>query len=271
MRYLFVLSLAALLIAPAVFAQDNNGQSGSDCTGFVTSTLAEAAATCAGSESNRACFAHGPLEVTTHNLQQMTIGTPGSTLSLDSLYALRSGALRPESGEWGIATLRVPVDADGHDVFLVLTGDAEMRNSCSALLQQAVQLTRETELRTGPGSQYASLSLLPAGTELQVNACNCTGNWLRAVAPDQRAGWIWVGSVEGLRDPAALPIVGQNTPVYGPMQAFCIRSGPAAADCSGAVENGLLIQSPHALQEARIQINQIRNRPDRDSIRPGTT
>ena len=227
------------------------------CPAAVQAVLAEAASVCSGVEASQGCLAHAPAEVVPLGEVPLVFADPGDEISLESLYSLHLGGLVPDTGEWGVAMLRVPTDAAGRDAVLVLSGDADLRNSCSALMQQEVHIMLETEFRSGPGSNYPSLGMLPVGTTVLVNACNCTGNWLRAIGPDEQVGWVWSGSINELNDPDALPVVRRDTPVYGPMQAFCFRSALTEPPCVGAPENGLLIQAPPGTEPAHLRINQI--------------
>lgn len=256
MYYRLLILFALLMVAQTALAQDG-ALPAAACQSLVDDALAEARAACDDVAPNQVCFGHGPVEVALNDSGVPSFAAAGDTLSLDTVFSLRLGGFQAASGEWGLASLRVQGDEAGHDVLLMLSGDVEMRNTCSALLQQEVQLTHETELRAGPGSDFASVALLPEGTRLHVNACNCTGHWLRAIQADGQTGWIWKGSVDAFEGAEALPVVVLDSPVYAPMQSFCLRSESLEPSCPQAPANGVLIQTSSETGEAHLQINQV--------------
>lgn len=84
-------------------------------------------------------------------------------------------------------------------------------------------------LRAGPGTEYATLTIVPAGTPLPVLARNEAGNWIK-VRYQQRVGWVaaWFATISG--DLLGVPVEGMSAAPSAvtaiPSDVLMLRSGP---------------------------------------------
>lgn len=244
-----LLSLLLFVFTSAVTTAEDNA-----CAALREEALATTLQSCAGVGPNEICLGHVEAASMMSCEVDMEFDSPGDTIPIDAICAMRLGAMQP-SGTWGIAVMR-PVIGDANETLsYVLLGDVEIQNAASAVSQIRVWVNVDTDIRSGPGSSYASLRTVAAGTVLNVNACNCTQNWLRTILEDGRVGWILTRSVTVFEPVEALPVVKSDTPVYGTMQAFNFNSGQARTPCGDAALSGILMQTPTAGMNAHVQIN----------------
>ena len=248
MKYALAAILIALMFFPTLTIAQDDG-----CKTVVEEAITTAATHCAELKPNEVCLGHPNIDKVIQNDPDLSFDTPGDTLSLDCLCSMHLSPLQT-TGSWGLAMMQVSPSEDDQPIRYVLFGDVEIQNAASARSELTAQVVSATEVHSGPGSHYGVIETLPAGRIIDVNGCNCTGNWLRLVLEDGRVGWIWAGSVTGLGDDAELPMVRSDTPVYASMQAFTFRSGDVPT-CSSAPEDGILIQARSELNEAQLQIN----------------
>lgn len=66
----------------------------------------------------------------------------------------------------------------------------------------------DLNVRSGPGTDYERLGLLPAGTSVTVTGRNAAGDWLQ-VESSGSTGWVagWLGRISG--DTNSLPVIGE--------------------------------------------------------------
>ena len=92
-------------------------------------------------------------------------------------------------------------------------------------------LTIKVNVRSGPGSSFASLGLLDAGANVQVVARDAAGQWYRVLYPAATGGFGWV-SAQYIQIAAGIQVPLDATPTpTGPrgrvLQRLNVRSGPA--------------------------------------------
>ncbi|MBL8154417.1 MAG: SH3 domain-containing protein [Anaerolineae bacterium] len=248
MKGIFFSLLLFVFASPVITAQDNS------CAALRDEALATALQSCAGVGPNEICLGHMDVASMMSCETAMAFESPGDIIPINAVCAMRLGAMQP-AGTWGVAVMR-PVIGEANDTLTyVLLGDVEIQNTGSAASQIRVWANADTDIRSGPGSSYESLVTVAAGTVLNVNACNCTQNWLRTVLEDGRVGWILTRSVTVFESVEALPVVKGDTPIYGAMQAFNFSSGQAQTPCAEAALSGILMQAPTAGTDAQAQIN----------------
>ncbi|MFW5696795.1 MAG: SH3 domain-containing protein [Phototrophicaceae bacterium] len=187
---------------------------------------------------NEVCYGQGTVDLLVDCEPAPDFDTPDERLNLDAVCLVRTR-------DAGVALLSVQPQADA--VTMALVGDVEMQSVSSGDVGQNAVLVADAEIYSGPGSQYDVLSTLAEGTEVFVNACNCTRNWLRIVQADGSVGWLPARRVN-LEDDS-LPQVAPETPVFENMQAFTLVTGGSGS--------GLLIQmqaAPVLLQINGVQL-----------------
>lgn len=208
------------LIAVSIYAQD--GQ----CD------LPVDAAICGDLAADQVCFVQEQVEVLVDCELDPTFDTPGEQLSMDEICLVRT----IQSG----AAL-IQMEPNGNPVYLAPVGDVEIQSVSDGTVGTRVTLNEATDIYAGPGSQYDRVGSLEADTEIFVNACNCTRNWLRVMQNNGSVGWIPARLVDLDRD--SLPQVDPDAPVYENMQAMTLISG---ATCSGVliqtVDDPVLLQ-----------------------------
>jgi hypothetical protein len=248
MKGILVSLLLFVLTAPVVTAQDGA------CATLRDEALATALQSCAEVGPNEICLGHMDVASMMSCEVDMELDSPGDVIPINAICAMRLGAMQ-SSGTWGIAVMRPVIGQANESLTYVLLGDIEIQNAGSAASQIRVWANADTDIRSGPGSSYESLVTVAAGTVLNVNACNCTQNWLRTVLEDGRVGWILTRSVTVFESVEALPVVRSDTPIYGAMQAFNFSSGQVQSSCADEALSGILMQTPTAGMDAQAQIN----------------
>jgi hypothetical protein len=194
---------------------------------------------CADLGPNEICFGQAPVELLVNCEMAPAFDAPDERLSLEAVCVVRTQ-------ESGVALIHLRPDV--HSVYLAAVGTVEMQSVSSGEVGMEAVLEAEANIYSGPGSQYAVVGSLEAGTAIFVNACNCTRNWLRIMQADGTVGWIPARRVS--LDHSALPEVTVDTPVYAIMQAFTLSTGASGS--------GLLIQvqdAPVPLQINGVQLD----------------
>lgn len=234
----FVLFILLFFVPMIVFAQDT-------CpidTGDVLDAAAEA---CSDLESNQVCFGHAPIDTLINCEDTFEFDSTGDIIPLTAICALRLGALTPE-GDWGVAKAKLQIQGrEDVAIELIMFGQLEAQNAASSLSEMEVWVESDTELRTGPASNFDAIMPITAGQTLRANACNCTANWLRVILDDGRVGWIPTNRVTIVGGSTEdLPVVTMDTPVYESLQAFTLRTGTADSGCGDMPMSGMMIQAP---------------------------
>ena len=88
-----------------------------------------------------------------------------------------------------------------------------------AQTQVTVQTTAGSNIRSGPGLQFAVLRVAPTGTDLAVGGQSPDGSWLQL----QDGAWIYAALVAPR--PTALPVVDVSTPPSPPVSISAVEAG----------------------------------------------
>jgi uncharacterized protein YraI len=102
-------------------------------------------------------------------------------------------------------------------------------------------LTIKVNVRSGPGTTFASLGMLDAGAKLQITVRDATGGWYRILYPGAPDGTGWVAAqYVKLAAGAQVPLDATPTPT-GPqgrvLQMLNVRSGPGTSfDSLGQIQ-----------------------------------
>lgn len=228
MKQIVFSAILLLLLLPPVDAQEGDDE-----------PLDVSAIACESLQPNEICFGQASVELLADCEPVLTFDTPGELMSLDGVCVIRTY-------DSGMALMDIRPDTDS--VFIAAVGEIEMQTVSGAAVGMPAILEVATDVYSGPGSQYAIIGSLDAGTEILVNACNCTRNWLRIVQADGTVGWVAARRVS--LDDTTLPEVAPDTPVYGHWQAFTLTTGDQ--------RSGILIQTqdePIPLQINGVQLD----------------
>ena len=88
-----------------------------------------------------------------------------------------------------------------------------------------IEVSATTNVREGPGTGYAVVDQLPAGTTASVIGRNPSGEWLVVRLPDGRPGWVAAWVVEVHNDLSGLPVM-QPLPTSTPLPSPTSTSTP---------------------------------------------
>lgn len=246
MKRLFIIGLVLLLSTAIVIAQEDS------CV--VTQALSSTAENCSDVAQGEACLGYTPVKAVVNCEDAPDINSAGDTVPLDVTCSMQVGDMEsPE--DWGVAVMKIPVTDTDLSATYVLLGDVWIKNAGSSFSEIDGQIINDTDVYSGPGSDYDVVGSMTVGEETVANACNCTGNWVRIRLESGEIGWIAARNIELEGDNADLPGVGNTTPVYEAMQAFEFDTGENDVPCDDAPPNGILIQVPDAVDSTEFKIN----------------
>lgn len=126
-----MLFLFCLLVVPGLaFVQ------GADCPQIVEAALDAADEFCADTGRNQACYGHIALTADLRgDVADITFEQPGDMVDVVSLDTLRLNPMDVETGEWGVALMKLqanlPNTLPGQNVTFLMFGDVEIRNAVS--------------------------------------------------------------------------------------------------------------------------------------------
>jgi hypothetical protein len=244
-RYTYILKalLLGLLFVVPIRTTLLNAQESQDCPLMMRdySALQEA---CADMPDGTLCYGAGDVTAFVDCEVTPDFNEMGDQLPLATVCALHAqGESENEMQTQGVALMRIASAVSEIPVQMIVMGDVNMQNNSSNATTFETRIDMEAEVRTGPSSQYSIIDTLNAGDIVYVNACNCTGNWLRITLPDGNVGWIAARRATVLDTGMGLPSITPDTPVYNVMQAFTFASAPADESCE-QLPAGILIQAP---------------------------
>jgi uncharacterized protein YraI len=107
-------------------------------------------------------------------------------------------------------------------------------------------LTIKVNIRSGPGTSYASLGQLNAGDKVQVASRDATGSWYQIIYPVALDGQAWVAA-QFVKIPAGTQVPLPATPTPGGpsgrvLQRLNVRSGPGVSfDTLGMLEPNAVV------------------------------
>lgn len=210
MRVVLSVCAVALVLAIPTGAQE------SACSVPDEAAISSVLGACDELGPNEVCYGQSDVEV----IVNCTEAQEFDQMSLEGVCSLRT------EGE-GIAVLRLQPDNDSLTLFAF--GDVEMQNVRSNDAGIMGILTTDTDIYEGPGSHFSVKGGLAEGSEVFVNACSCTGNWLRIVQEGGEIGWIPNRRVD-IGD-TILPEADVDDTLYDLMQSFLLNTG----ECGGVL------------------------------------
>jgi hypothetical protein len=231
------------------------------CPTLVQQALTEIGANCDALDRNTACYGFVRVEASFQQDQPaVSFAAPADVAGLSSLQSIRTVPLNTNRHEWGIAVMNVqanlPASLPGQAVVFLLFGDVSVENAVSpadaytpAEPVSATVLV-SANLRTGPSTDNAIVTGVPAGTPVLADALSADSAWVR-VLYEAQPGWVSRDLVqpETAGALAALPVITSRSRT--PMQAFTFRTSARGLACSEAPPSVLVIQGP---QNTRVSI-----------------
>lgn len=245
----------------------STAQDESTCPVLVQTAIDSVATLCSGTGRNQVCY--GNVQVTAafnNTFTNTTFSVPGDIANLVDIATIQLSSMDTEANEWGVALMRVqanlPDTLPGQNVTFVLFGDVEVETvPAPPELFATVSVSGTVNIRSGPGTSYNVVDVVASGTALVANGRNDSADWLRVTLPDTEAsGWVAASLLRPDGDTDSLAVVQPDTPIYGTMQAFYLRSGVGDARCAEAPNSGLLIQTPQGAGEIEFSINEVQIR-----------
>jgi uncharacterized protein YraI len=235
------------------------------CPALVDEVVTAADAACAVAGRNQACYGNVLVEGQTRpGSPVQTFNQRGDIVDLLNLQTLKAHPMNVSNGTWGVAVLRVqanlPDTIPGQNVTMLVFGDVEIQNAGGATATTfPVTITTNTNVRTGPATNYAVLRILVAGASVMADGRLADGSWLRVRLDDGQLAWVFAPAVISNGDLASLEVLSPetNAPTYGPMQAFYFSAGVGDAACNEAPDSGILIQTPEGVGEIVLRVNEI--------------
>jgi hypothetical protein len=239
--------LALLMLAPLMgLAQ------GGTCPLLVQQALEAAGGNCNALDRNSVCYGFNRVSATFNaEMADAFFSQPSDRAGLDQVDSLTTAGMDVTNDAWGIAVMNIqanlPGTLPGQAVTLMLIGDAAVENAVppeDAVLPGEpvpVMALVGANIRSGPTTAANVLTSVPGGTELQADAVDAGGAWVRVVA-NGVPGWISVGVLDESAELTGLPAFTPQS--RAPMQAFTLKTGLGRADCIEAPPSLAVVQGP---------------------------
>ena len=246
------------------------------CPAVVAAALNNVESVCSGTGRNQVCYGHANVSAQGRT-QELTFAAAGDIASLNDIETLKLAPFAEESGEWGIALLRLqaslPESLPGEAVSVLAFGDVMLENAVPRLEPVTAVLTGNGRARIQPvaSGDLGVINTIPAGTVVEVIGRNEAQDWLYVkLGQYQRgreAGWVSTQVLRVTGNVAALPVIPSADnlaedvkvpPMPRPMSAFYLRSGITDSPCAEVPPSGLLVQSPLGGQAVTFSVNEVR-------------
>ncbi len=257
-RFLTFYSLLFLCLAPSALL----AQSLSDCPTYVNTALEAVSDTCQNTGRNQLCYGNIQLDATPRMSDNFTFQQPGDLVGVENVEDLRLSSLDLTSDVWGIALMKIqanlPDTLPGQNVVFLLFGDVEVTNKAAATTELIMISTGNVNVRRRPSTSGNNIiSSLKTGQAVTANGRLADNSWIRIlVDPNARTtGWVSASFLSTDRDINSLGVVEASAPLFGPMQAFYLKTGLNDRPCVSAPDSGVLIQSPESGGTIQLNIN----------------
>jgi hypothetical protein len=218
------------------------------CPALVQAAYSATDLECSDLTTGEACYGNRPLDVTALATGDFT--RPGHRIS--GVQALESGAMRPDTGEWGVAELSIATNAPGQTVTMVVFGavaleDASGQSASVNTLPARVTFPGGTNLRAQPVEDAEIIAPLVAGQIIPATGRLEDGSWFQLYLDSERSGWARADVIRVEGDLEWIPVVTADDPapesLYNPLQAFNFSSTEQDAMCAEAPDSGILLQA----------------------------
>jgi len=226
------------------------------CPSLVQSAIEAIDQNCNNLGRNTACYGYNLVSAEfAEDVEENTFSNPSDRVGIASLQKIQTAQLDVDAEQWGVGVLsiqaNIPNTLPGQAVTMILVGDAELENA--VLPEDAftpsdgitVTALNNINIRSGFSLRSNVIAVAQQGTSLIADGFSPDGEWVR-VATETRIGWVNAGVVEATESLDALPILDGTQRM--PMQAFFLRTGIGAPECSEATNNVLLVQGPKTVK-----------------------
>jgi hypothetical protein len=256
-RHFVVLStLVFIFFALIIFSSrpSEAQNAGGTCSALAEEALNQSGQNCDGLGINAACYGYNRVSVLfNQDVAEDQFSKPADRADVSVLQSIETSAYDQTSDFWGIAVMKlqanIPNTLPGQAVTFILMGETQVQDAVppeSQMLPSAavitVQPSARSNVRSKPSLRANVLVAVEAGVDLQADAVDETGNWLRVVA-NGVPGWINRATV-GDVDASTLPTI--TSEAMSPMQAFYLKTKFGKAECDEA-PSALLVQGPKNL------------------------
>lgn len=259
LKKIFPISLLTLLLLAMFFLAPNatppasvQAQDGADITAACQTTVRDAlrlvGSSCATLGSNEICYGNQQIRASLA-ADDIVFNERGDIVAVSAIESLVTAAANPDTDEWGVALINLTADLPAElneNVRMVLFGGMTLEPEPQAQTDELLTtctfestIARGTNMRSGPGTEFAIVDRFAPGESVEVYASSADGEWVRSAR-----GWMAADLGRLACQPGVeLPSISQVSDAYtAPMQAFAVR-----IDETGQCENapqGMLIQAP---------------------------
>lgn len=237
------------LIGVTAQAQDT-----STCPANVQLNFARAAAACASTLPDQACYGSGTVTTSTFD-DNTALTQPGDTTSLINLREVSTDS---NDATWSTATLSFWTTFDRaqrRTATAWLFGDATLVNLTVASPEQFGITIGSAALRELPNESSFVYDTVPVNTALTVNGRSEDGLWYRVFVPNFSAvGWVSSSLMPSIDFPA-LTIADPNVGYARPFQIATLTTGVDDSLCADAPESGMMLQAPPTNEPGGFVIN----------------
>lgn len=236
------------------------------CPAIVEDALEVTEERCDATSSSEVCYGNLFLEAEPHTglEDDFKLDEPGDTEAITEVRSLQLSPMDTSEEIWGVALMRVSAVLSGdntnpEDITFLLFGDVAIDNGVPA---QTVSVLRDGNIRALPDTNSEILGTVQTGDTLVADGRLEDDSWVRVRLPDDESvsGWIFTTITDTDVEELAAVEPQTNTEdldlLYGPMQAFYLRSGKDDAPCSEAPNSGMLIQTPEGAAEITLLMNE---------------
>jgi hypothetical protein len=251
------LFLFALVVVPVIAA--------ADCPTVVEHALQATNEICETTGRNQACYGNVHIDAQPQaGVEDFEFEDVGDRVPVTALQSLRLSPMEVESGEWGVAMMRLQASlpaSQREDITLLMFGDVEIENAVQTpvvTMDVTVSVDEYINVRRLPTTQAGVMGVLAPGQTVRALERLQSGAWLRVEIPESAViGWLDASLVTSEGDLATLAVSAPWVPRYRPMQAFYFQSGATDTACGEAPTSGLLIQTPEGVGQVTLLINEV--------------
>jgi hypothetical protein len=250
-----VCALIFLLSAARLVAQS------ADCPASVQSAFAAARKACASMEINEICYGSGTLK-TTFRSSGASFKEAGDTAKLGALKSVEASPFDAHIGDYSVAVMRPRANLPDNALTLIAFGDVQLQNASDKssdfiALPVLAKTPEGVNVRAAPKPDAAVVARLLVGQTANAVARLKDGSWILLTD-----GWASAEVLKSAADLSLLEIAPPDTNppgdwLYGPMQAFTLRTEIDDAPCAQASDSGALAQTPDGAGEIALMVNGI--------------
>lgn len=230
------------------------------CPPKVVLSLARSGSACFGQERYQACYGNGSVESTFYTSKHADFAKPGDRIALSDLQQVH---VQPLEGDISVATLYAQAnltDAEQRSVVFFLFGDAQLDNLVPPLPQMVVAARGALNIRRTPDDNGDIVKKMAVNETVIANGRSDDSNWLRVKVPNSNdLGWVSAKVVTADGNILTLAVVTVDSPVYRPFQIATLKTTSTAL-CSGALDSGLLLQTPNLFTPIEMSLNGVQMR-----------